>query len=120
MTGADDAAAAEAAQLEALRQRAEQRRKELGDTLEELTGKLAEDLDMGRWARRGAQRATAGLGRATAAAARHALPGPDGAAAGVLRRARTSRGTRTVLIAGSAGLVLAGASWWLICRWRGR
>ncbi len=118
MTGTGDAAAAEAAQLEALRQGAEQRRKELGDTLEALTAKLAEDLDVGSWARRGAYRATAGLGRATAAAARRALPGPDSAAAaaGALQRATGSRRTRAVLAAGSAGLLLAGTAWWALSR----
>ncbi|MBO0776490.1 MAG: DUF3618 domain-containing protein, partial [Actinobacteria bacterium] len=85
MTGRDDAAAAEQAELETLRRRADERRKELGDTLDALTAKLAADTDMRRWA----QRATAGLGRATVAAAWRALPGNGsaGGTAGALQRA---------------------------------
>ena len=53
MTGADDAAAAEAAQLEALRQGAERRRKELGDTLDALSRRAHQRDQRRGMARRG-------------------------------------------------------------------
>lgn len=117
MTGTEDAAAAEAAELQYLRRRADERRAELGETLEAFAARLAEDTDLGRWARRGAHRATAGLGRAAATAARRALPGPDTAtrAASVVRSASHSNRARAIAVAAGAGLAFA-AWWWLSCR----
>lgn len=111
MTGGDDAAAAEAAELQALRRRAEERRQELGDTLEALTARLAADTHLSTWARRGAQRATARLGHATVAAMRRPLPAPPRADAA--RAAIGQRPNRAVVLAVVIpGAIAATAAWW--------
>lgn len=111
MSGHDDAAAMEAAELYALRRRADERREELHGTLEQLTAKLAEDADVRQWARR----AALGLGRATASAVRRSLPGPAAApqAAGSPGGPRPTGGSRVIAIALPAALALAGGLWWL-------
>jgi hypothetical protein len=92
VTGREDAAAEEEAQLQALRSAAAQRRQEFGESLEALTGRLAAETGLRTLARRGAQRATAGLGHAA--------------------MTRMRRAPMVVAAAAGASL-LAFAAWWL-------
>jgi hypothetical protein len=92
VTGREDATAEEAAQLQALRSRAAQRRQELGESLEALTDRLAAETGLRALARRGARRATTTFGHA-------AMTG--------MRRSPV-----VVAVAASASLLAFAAWWW--------
>lgn len=114
MTGGDDAKAAEAAELQAVYRRAEERREELGETLAALTGKISENSDLRGWARREARHAASAMGHAALGAARRALlaPVPDGVAAAPVRHIPASNRARTVMAVAVPSAVLAMAAWW--------
>jgi hypothetical protein len=122
LTGRDDAAAAEAAQLHALHRRAEERRQELAETLDALTAQLATGTDVRTLARRGARLATSRLSHATAEALRGALPSVNGTGTAA-RRVSASRQARSAAVAVAVPGTLAAIAawwWWRSTRRRGR
>lgn len=114
MTGGDDAKAAEAARLHALQQRAEERRRELGETLAALTERVSEHTDLRAWARREGRHAAGAVGHAAMGVARRVLltPAPDGVAPEPMRHVPASNRARTVMSVAVPSAVLAMAAWW--------
>lgn len=118
MIASRDLKAVEAAELEALRDRADARREELAETLVALRHRLTDSASLRGWASRAAEWAVAQAGHATWHAVRHSAPGTAAAAGAskAVQGARAAGRRKTVLAGVPAAAAVTAGGWWLLRR----